>query len=372
MNLPSELSLVFLLSRFHMDGRARIKARSFMEKGIDWVTFTRYMRVHRLTGPVYSNLARHFPARVPRQQLMAIKAMDQNHIKRGLNNAGQVIRLSSAFRDKGIPILFCKGVSLSIRLYQNPLTRHSGDIDLLVSTKNVQVAEALLFSLGYRRVASLKHMDAGQFRQYMRLRFHAQYRAKGLPLVELHWRFCNNRQMFPVRFADLWRQRQIVYLGRTEIPIPGDTHNLAFLFIHGTKHGWERFFWLKDIADYIALAKPGELKNWLAQAREHRIGHFAMEGFFLLERFYGSRLHPDMDNTSGWQVRLAAKIVSCTWSWNDRLSGILALFLHKVLFFNRFHYLSFIRSQVRSRSMLTGTEAHSEFYERFKKFIKWK
>ena len=352
-----------------MDDKARLKAGSIIDRSIDWQAFIRHMQFHRLTAPVYENLKLYFAARVPCRPLMAIKAMYRTHIMNGLKNMTQVIRLASAFEAGGIPVLFCKGVSLSMRLYQNPLARHAGDIDMLIPATQVHAAHILLISMGYRRVEPPEELKGRRFRQYMDFRFHSQYRLPGQPLVELHWRFCNNRQMFLLDFFDLWHQKQMVCLGRVRISTLGDVHALAFLFIHGTKHGWERFFWLKDIGDYAALTAPEAQERWISEAKAHRICHFVVEGYYLLHRFYGTRLPQGLDKPLGWPELLAAKSVSCNWTIKDNAAGILLFFLHKVFFFNRFHVAAYIRSQLLSRCGPSGIGGHFDFTKKIKAYL---
>ena len=54
------------------------------------------------------------------------------------------------FAEENIPFVVLKGVSLAQRLYSKPYNRMFGDIDILVSSKNLFIAIKILEMLGYK------------------------------------------------------------------------------------------------------------------------------------------------------------------------------------------------------------------------------
>lgn len=165
---------------------------------------------------------------------------------RALSLAGELARLSEAFREADIPMLALKGPVASQQLYGDPGLRVFADLDMVVDVADTARGEALLARLGYR---DAEPMTAAQ--RKTKQRFH-----NGTPFmheervtnVDFHWRF--GHVQFPLRlpFADAWRRRTSVALTGTPVPALGYTDLAIFTCSHAAKHFWPTIEMLAQIA----------------------------------------------------------------------------------------------------------------------------
>lgn len=341
MEFTPELDALRLLSYRIVSSRNVSRVNQLISAEFNWTEFIRLMQAHRLCLPVWRNL--EYLKEIPDDSSTRIKKLGCRSLLRGMKQTGQTIRLSLRFSERRIPVLFLKGACLSQTLYNAPAERQSSDIDLLISVSDFPRADRLLSGIGYTRVEPAFQMDAHAFKVYAGIRFHAAYRSLEGTRVELHWRLFNIPRMFPIGFEELWKERQSVELSGNRVPVPGHCHNMVFLLIHGSKHAWERLFWLKDIADYVSLLKPEELERISNYARKYRLHHIFYEASTLAAHVYRSTpfiSRGAVAHVSGISLRLILSLYSARPS----LINNALLMLRKFAFFNRHHRLSYVQS----------------------------
>lgn len=95
-------------------------------------------------------------------------------------------RLLARLGDAGIEAILLKGADLRLRLYEDPVTRPMGDLDLLVSPVSLAAVGGLLKSLGYTLSMDSINYRPG-FRERYRVGLHFQPRPPAALMVDLHW-----------------------------------------------------------------------------------------------------------------------------------------------------------------------------------------
>lgn len=217
--------------------------RPVPDPGIDWATFLHRVRQHRVALWFGADeLGRGIAPRPAVIDLLRLQAVERRRLD--LVEA-ETIRLAAAFAEAGIDLLLLKGAALSAWLYDGQRLRAARDVDLLVRPGASRAASALLCRLGYDDAAAttIRHPNAMEMR-------HA---TTGLP-VELHVRFDDAEDLFPLRQARPFDTALEVRLGETSLRTLAPELAIVYAAYHGTKHLWRRLFWLGDIAQ--AMGSP--------------------------------------------------------------------------------------------------------------------
>src|SRR5262245_61953744 len=117
---------------------------------LDWPRFLRVARRHQMIGLVHEGLTRVQPD-VPSEIAREISVESAMLIRENLSIARESLRLQRLFDDADLPVLFVKGVALSVLAFGNLSLRSGKDIDLLVRYETLPAATALILRAGYRR-----------------------------------------------------------------------------------------------------------------------------------------------------------------------------------------------------------------------------
>lgn len=223
---------------------------------IDGAAFLRVVRRHRLYGLAHDGLTRAQPE-IPQGVLDEIAIGAAALVQKNLRMARETLRLQRLFDDAALPALFVKGASLSVLAYGNVGLRHSGDIDLLVSSDSVAAAVELIESAGYGRCQPPPGTTDAQMRLLTPRRkdFGFIHRGTGIH-VELHWRlFLNPHAMDE---SSVMASSRLVRLSDGDaVRTLGSEDLFAYLCLHGTLHWWNQLKWLADVGALLAVEQDG-------------------------------------------------------------------------------------------------------------------
>ena len=172
----------------------------------------------------------------------------------------QLSRLSEAFAEAEIPVLFFKGVVLASHVYLDPALRPMGDIDLIVRPEHGSDALRVVEALGY--VPNQAEAFGSFTREALHARaFHRPGRA-GLP-IEIHNVVVRGDREGPLR-DETWFWDHTVSVPihghpvLTLIPEVSLMQLCAHLVSH---HGWTpNFIWIYDL--HALLVKYQESFDW--------------------------------------------------------------------------------------------------------------
>lgn len=166
-----------------------------------------------------------------------------------LKLVGGLLRISETLRLEGIDYISLKGPALSQQLYGDPVSRQSGDLDLLVRRGDVLSAISVLESIGYRvrdRVwADMREKDSSAWDHL----YHIHLYGFGIEL-ELHWRLSRNDGLMPERLERLFERKQFVRINGTAVSALAGEDLYSYLAVHGGSHCWNRLGWLLDFVDF--------------------------------------------------------------------------------------------------------------------------
>lgn len=151
-----------------------------------------------------------------------------------------------------VRVCVLKGPTLAARLYADPSTRPSMDVDLLVSPEDVERASLALESAGYDGDS---HTDRSYLLQHAH---HLHFSKAEQPPIELHFRAYAGFGVVMPAAALLDRATTYAAGGRTVL-VPSTEDEAMFLAVHVAGHSFIRLLWLYDLK---LLIQQSPLLEW--------------------------------------------------------------------------------------------------------------
>jgi hypothetical protein len=233
---------------------------------IDWDAFIGLVRRHGVPALAYTMLSRHAGDLVPGATREILKAGHVQSAGQALFQAAELVRLIKLFASKDIDLIPLKGVFLSHQLYGDMGMRTSCDLDILVKTEQVDLAEQILAAEGYYCDS---HGSELTDRQKQHIRDHVHHyefvHSKSGLHVELHWNFGSwlPEQMsifMPYTTSQVWQGISVNCLV--------EDANLLLLCDHGARHEWMSLKWLADVACLLTRERSTSWETLRALAAE--------------------------------------------------------------------------------------------------------
>jgi len=206
---------------------------------IDWVSFMRLVRHHRVYPLIYEKLKKVKLSQIPLDIMKSLESQYNLNTLRMLQLSSELCCISKALEDAGIRNIVLKGPVLAKQLYDDINLRTSKDLDILISLDDVENAEETLHALGY--TSEQKPLN------WKKKSHHLSYRHELHTIqVEIHWRLSpkfERKQTFDL----LWERRQKISVANQSIYVLRNEELLIYLSDHGARHGWFRLRWLVDM-----------------------------------------------------------------------------------------------------------------------------
>jgi len=200
----------------------------------------------------------------------------------------QLIGLADLLNEHNIPFISFKGPLLSQQIYGDPTVRISHDLDVLVAVEDVDRIHTILLNNGYELGPGIAWpKDDRRKKYYAAINHHISFIGKisGI-LVEIHWVLITDSPVSQKEMSRIISENiEQVDLGGRKFCVFSLELNLAYLTIHGAKHGWQRLKWLVDIKDY-----PYELVDratFLRLVEELNIKRIVSQVAYLLDYYWG-------------------------------------------------------------------------------------
>lgn len=154
-------------------------------------------------------------------------------------------RLERNLRNRGVRVLFLKGIALGLQLYGDAAVRAGGDIDCLVEAQAVPDALEALAALGYEPEGYSINQIRGAWSALSVFEHEIALvnRAKRVR-IELHWRFFRERRSIEPVLRDEALNR---FNPDSHLPCLRGALSFAYLVMHGAQHGFYAAQWLVDV-----------------------------------------------------------------------------------------------------------------------------
>jgi hypothetical protein len=292
-SVPLELRLILACLRGSggQEGRNEISALS--QRTIDWDALIRLVDRHRVSSTVYRSL-NHFAGDAVAEPVLArLRVRFQTNTKQALLKTAELVRILRRFEQRGIPALPLKGPVLALQIHGDLGSRHVGDLDIMIAPTCIEEAEKILLQEGYRRAHPSFVLTPGQGLAYRRTDHHFGYFCHERSIrVELHWRSVSNRYLFPIKFNDMWKEREIAKIAGGDVATLSLEHTILYLCVHGGIHAWFRLFWLNDLAQLLCRYQAIEWDSLMDRAARLGVRRVTAEGLILSNILLNSPL-PD-------------------------------------------------------------------------------
>lgn len=270
---------------------------------------------HRVSGLVAQGL-REAKIALPEEIGTALTRAENRIALSNVRAAAESHRLMTALAADGINALLLKGVTLNMLAYGGLWLKESRDIDVLVAPDAFLAASRTLAAAGYARFTPAPSLDDAAAQAWIVGYKESAWlhRSEG-HLVELHIRLADNKTLIPG--IGLASPRQRVDLGGGKsVETLAEGELLAYLFLHGSTHGWARLKWLADVNAMLATRSPDAIDEIYRCALSHGAGRGAAQGLLLCERLLGLDLGDGLkaeleaDSRTRYMVRVAIDLIA--------------------------------------------------------------
>jgi hypothetical protein len=247
-------------------GRPQVSASD----ATDWSYLLRTADAHGLI-PILSHHLSTGALGAPATVAERLRAAAGLHLAGTLRLTGALVTLVRAFRAEGVTLLAYKGPALSLQAYGHGALRQISDLDVVVEPGHADAADAVLRRVGYTPEMDLTPRGEAAL---VRWEHHRSYEGpSGDTLLELHWRFAQDRYGFQLGTEQVIARCETLPLGGVEVPVPGPEDVVLLQCVHGARHLWERLEWLAAVGDLLRARAPDwtRLLGIADQARSRRL-----------------------------------------------------------------------------------------------------
>lgn len=272
-----ELELILLVIR---DKPNQDKLMALISQ-IKWDYLLQLIIRHRLIDPLYSALQNI--SRVPASFLAQLKQLNHQMKINSLRLSAEAIRIVRVFERESVPFIIVKGIPLAVNLYGGSDKRQCKDVDIWVSTSDLERAENLLQELGYITMRP-EYKLVGLKKKFYLNHAHeiALVNSSRLVEVELHFKLESVGTNF-FSFDEVMTQS--IFINQQKFITLEDNYHFLYLMLHGAKHAWSRLRWLNDIALYIRQDKC-DLGLVYSLSCDLKCEHLFMQSLWLLRDIY--------------------------------------------------------------------------------------
>ena len=250
-NVSPTVSLLIACLQLSLEAINRKQFEVHCNKKIDWDIFNNLTKFHKVQSLVHNQFSHHSKAYFPENTMTLLENDHRYNAASSLLLSSELIKITRTFEEINLPVLLIKGLSVSNWLYEKPSLRSSGDIDLLINSDSWEMALSCMESIGYKMSPIRDRLVKGSqlSKQFINTQKDTVFvHEQNNVIVEMHWRFSSNYDVFPLSFDKAWKARTEFDIRSTSIQQLSPEMHALYLCYHGSKHGWDKLFWLYDIA----------------------------------------------------------------------------------------------------------------------------
>ena len=137
-----EIHLLLDCARTCLDAQGASRIKSLISKDIDWTYLSRIARGHGVMPLLYRTLNSTCSDAVPKEILQELREHFYANAGRNLFLTKELIKIVEFFEAHGIPSIPYKGPVLAASVYGNLAFREFGDLDILVSERELPESTA--------------------------------------------------------------------------------------------------------------------------------------------------------------------------------------------------------------------------------------
>jgi hypothetical protein len=188
---------------------------------------------------------------VPVKEMQRLKQSYYVNLQKALLLSRELIRILECLSALDIEIMPYKGLALAEMLYHDITLRQSGDIDLLIHSKDLPRIRLAVAELGYVPHVPLSEE---QEREYLKSGYECAFDSPaGRNLLEVQWAIQPRFYAIDFDMAALFRRATSLEISEHAVRTPSHADLLLVLSAHAAKHVWDKLAWLCDIAQLMSV-----------------------------------------------------------------------------------------------------------------------
>jgi hypothetical protein len=305
--------LLLACARTTIDQVAAEQIKALLRADIDWEYLIERADLHCITPLLNRSLSMISPDAIPPHALMLIRQRVREISQSNLHLAGELLRILAVFDQQGIPVIPFKGPTLALQAYGNIALRPFGDLDVLIHAQDLMPARDLMLAQGYRPLP-----EAAGFKLTMahtqRCHEYSLISPDGQIRFELQWAVMQEPFAFPTNIHRWWEQATTMSVGGRTLSRLAPEHLLLLLCAHGSKHLWERLFWICDIAELIRADGEIDWPKLIEEARQLGVERILMLGCSLANMLLNTPLPPELLRRAQADTKVIALVeIACAF-----------------------------------------------------------
>lgn len=251
---------------------------------LNWDRLLRLARYHRVQGLLWKGLG-SASSRIPPKIADELASDARMIAAYNLRVAAECGELAQGFAERGIDVLFIKGLTLAKLAYGDCMAKSGSDIDILIDPDRLRETTALLAKRGYRSIEPGPATPPAALSAWHEFCKESLWgNAAGLK-VDLHTQLADSPKLIPSINPDSPRQ-SVAIPGEVQLPTLGNEELFAYLAVHGASCAWFRLKWLTDFAAFANRLGPAKLDAFYRRSVELGAGRAAAQALLLADRVY--------------------------------------------------------------------------------------
>lgn len=310
MDLSPEDRLLLCCSRTHMSREVADEVKGLLRSEIDWSRVLDRANRHGITPLLYFNLGRIRENGLPNGVLQRLTNAYYSSLRRNALLYAELKAILNAFEEAGVRAIILKGAVLAESVYLNMALRPVGDIDLLVTRRDLYSVKEVLPRLGYKGsppVPVFSKVDT-EWEEYEILSYAKQ--ARGIVIdLDIHIDAVTTSLALlfevhsgvKVRADAMWKNARPAVIAGAQALILSPEDLLLHLCLHSIKHVYDgsgsRLLWWCDIAEVERCYR--EEMDWryvIQYSKDCRIETPVYYGLALANTWFETQIPQDVLN----------------------------------------------------------------------------
>jgi len=245
----------------------------------DWPRLLELARRHRVQGLAWLGLSGESESNFP--QAAALFEEAKEIARQNLLTVAAAARLRDEFDEKGLNLIFLKGLTLGALAHPQAMLKMSTDVDVLVDPAEIDAAERCLENLGYQ--------PEGQRRSVSRRAALAKewvWIGRDEVVLDLHARLADNPALL-LSIGARSRTQGVEVSPGIILPTLTCEELFAYLCVHGTSSAWFRLKWAADLAAFLRGCSGPEIEQIYQASRALNAGRCPEVALLVVEELFG-------------------------------------------------------------------------------------
>ena len=304
--LAQELALLLACCAHVSEVEKQERITEILRQPPQWDRVLQLTQNHGVMPQVFGQLCQ-VGTLIPSNTLDELRKMYGTNVRQNLWMTGELLRNIEHLEARDVEAMPYKGPVLAEMLYDDIGMRQFGDLDILIRSKDVLRAKAVMSKLGYETSLELTPQ---QERAYVDSGYEFSFRGgRNRNLVEIQWRVLPRFYAVDFSMEDFFRRKVPQSVAGQWVRTLCLEDLTLVLGVHAAKHVWVKLAWLCDFAALVASSKV-KWPQVQEEARRLGVERILFMNFFLAHKLLGVEPPLQIQPQEGAELeKLAAEIL---------------------------------------------------------------